>query len=204
MTIQILTPISTLLKHQSELPEDQRQSSIMLRFASPVVMSMTSDFYRIHLTPEMKEDGRSETGFYRPEIFQPSRMQKTKLCTSCKCEMVKVLISTWKCQNAKCNRRGAPVESGPTRGVIAVDVPDNAVTDREEIDATRPIYSRENGELIGHRRLILKDTGLPMKVVRAKVDRCILRLDRRYDELVLAAIYRTAGAICDQYGWVLL
>lgn len=196
-TIEVLTPISQLLKHQAELPEKDRQSSVYLKFASPVNMSLTSDFYRIHLTRELKREGLSETEFYKPEIFQPSRMQQQKLCSACGQGMTKVLISTWKCQNAKCRRRGHPVESGPTRGVIAVDVPDSAIVNREQIDAT---VTKKDGKV----ETLTTLQGVPMKCERVTVDACILRLDRRYDPIVLAAIYRTAGMICDQYGWKLL
>ena len=197
MTIEILTPISQLLRHQQELPESDRHSSVMLRFASPVPMSLTADFYRIHLTPEMKADGRSETGFYRPEVFQPQAMRKSKPCSKCRQPMAKVLISSWKCQNARCNNRGLTVVSGPNRGVIAVDVPDDGIVAREQIDA---VTKNKDGT---ERKLMLA-SGVPMKCEKVTIDRCILRLDRRYDELCLAAIYRAAGAICEQYGWVLL
>lgn len=197
MTIEILNPIDQLLKHQALLPESDRQSSVMLCFGKPVNMSMTSDFYRIHLTPEMKREGRSETEFYKPEIFQPSRMHQQKFCSACRCEMVKVLIGTWKCQNSRCQRRGHTVQSGPTRGVIAVDVRDDMIANREQIDATELTKS-------GKVRKLFTPQGVPLKCERVTINACILRLDRRYDPLVLAAVYRTAGAICDQYGWELL
>lgn len=195
--IEVLNPIDQLLKHQSLLPESDRQSSLMLCFRKPVNMSMTSDFYRIHLTPEMKREGRSEVEFYKPEIFQPSRMNKKKACSACGQEMAKVLISTWKCQNSRCRRRGHTVESGPTRGVIAVDVRDDMIVNREQIDATELTKS-------GKVKTLFTAPGVPMKCERVTINACILRLDRRYDPLVLAGIYRTAGAICDQYGWELL
>lgn len=197
MSIEILTPISQLLKHQQELPERDRQSAILLKFAAPIPMSLTSDFYRIHLTPELKQERLGETEFFKPEIFQPSRMNAVKKCTACSQAMVKVLISTWKCQNARCRRRGSPVESGPTRGVIAVDVADEYIVDREQIDA---VVKRKDGTT----RTLMTAAGVPMKCERVTINACILRLDRRYDPVVLAAVYRTAGAICDQYGWVLL
>lgn len=203
MTIEIAVPTQQLLKHQHELPEQDRQSSIFLRFREPVNMALTSDFYRIHLTAEMKREGNSEREFYKPELFQPSRMNQAKACSACGQDMVKVLISTWKCQNRKCRRVGASVESGPTRGVIQVDVPDNAIVNREEIEATKPVYDRVTGNLRGYQKLYTAPN-VPLKVTKTNINACVLRLDRRYDELVLAAIYRTAGAICDQYGWVLL
>ena len=35
----------------------------------------------------------------------------------------------------------------------------------------------------------------------AQVSHCVLVLDRRYRETVLAAVYRTAGNLCDSMGW---
>ena len=39
---------------------------------------------------------------------------------------------------------------------------------------------------------------------RELVRTVVLVLDRRYREVILAAVYRTAGMLCDQYGWKLL
>lgn len=193
MTIEILTPIHDLLKHQKHVRADMRQSSLLLAFdpSRPVPMSLTSDFYRIQLTPELKREGLGEKEFYRPELVQAGRMLKSRECKLCRGPMSQSALQCWKCVNRKCRNHGVLVESGPKRGVIDVHIMPNWVIDRQTVEITLQGQTHDA-------------YGNLLTVERAFVRACLLILDRRYDDVVLAAIYRTAGIVCDSYGWKLL
>lgn len=191
MTIEILTPISKLLAGQRLVPEQMRQNCLLLRFADPVPASLTSDFYRIHLTPDLLDGKLSEAEFYKAEIFQPSRSRKSlKQCRRCMQPMAQATVQYWKCQNRKCENVGRLVHSGPVRGVIDLRIQDDWIVDRKTI----PVVLDGQATDVH---------GVPLTCTQVTVKACLLILDRRYDDIVLAAVYRTAGAICDQYGWKL-
>lgn len=183
MTIEILTPIHKLLKGQQLLPDSIRQNAVLLRFdpATPAKTSLLADFYRIQLTPELKQERLSESDFYRAELYQPTRSgARPRPCRTCGQLMTVATIQYQKCGNRKCRQHGRLVHSGPVRGVIDVKFQDDWIVSREPT-----LFEGIAGECV-------------------KVRACLLILDRRYDEVVLAAVYRTAGVVCDQYGWKLL
>lgn len=195
MTLEILTPISQLLRGQKLLPDSLRQNSVLLRFdpTTPARASLLADFYRIQLTPELKESRLSEAEFYRADLYQPSRTSgaQRKQCATCGQVMTPATIQYWKCVNRKCQQHGRLVHSGPVRGVVDVRCDSRWVVSRETIPV---ILNGCTADI----------HGVPLTNEIVKVKAALLVLDRRYDEIVLAAVYRTAGIICDQYGWKLL
>ncbi len=194
MSLEILTPIHQLLRGQQLLPEHLRQNTLLLRFdpASPARASLLADFYRIQLTPELKAPGLGEDTFYRADLYQPSRSNsRLKICRTCGQAQTAATPQYWKCTNRKCRQHGRLVHSGPVRGVVDVRCCDQWVVSRETVPITL------NG-------CTTDIHGVPLTNEIVKVKACLLVLDRRYGDIVLAAVYRTAGMICDQYGWKLL
>lgn len=172
MTLQLMASPSQLIRHNAELPESNRQSMVLLRFAEPVSRLFAPEFYRIQLTERMKECG--EGTFYQAELHQPRHTPAYNQCARCGQKMSQVGLTTMRCTTMfprKCELYGRPQDRTPRRGVVGILIP----SDRIVTDAGR-------GEL---------------------TDTIVLVLDRRYQDEVLASVYRTAGLVCDQYGWKL-
>lgn len=179
--MEIAPRYDELLKANAELPEHMRQMAVLLRFAEPIKESACGEFLRIHLTPAMLSGG--EDGFHLAEVYQPHR-HKMFLCPNCHAAMDRINESLARCRNPACLQiDGTPtsefaVLTGPLRGICRVVVfPDWIVEHRPAREGEPPV---------------------------AWVSACMLVLDRRYHPQVLAAIYRTAGAITDMNGWRLL
>jgi len=169
-----------LLRFNAELPDALRDRSVALRFAKPVPIRHTENFYLIRLTRNMLAGG--EKDFFMPEIAQPHRVGK-QLCPGCQAAMRRVSPTTFACDNPAC--LASRVESGPSRGVVSV-------------------RSAFEGELDGKRVSVSFIAGLEtIKTGRFAfrtplVSGCLLVLDRRYRGEVLAAVYRTAGELCER------
>lgn len=108
------------------------------------------------------------------EAYLPEIFQPDRVgmqkCPSCGGIMARLNQAYTKCINAKCQAYGMRQQNGPLQGVVDVLVFDEFVT----------CAATGNGP--------------------ERIDRCLLALDRRYDDRTLAAIYRTAGALCDHLG----
>jgi len=181
MAPQILPRYEELLRANQSLPEHLRQSAVLLRFAAPVRESMLGEFHRIHLTPAMLDGG--EEAFHLAEVYQPDRVKQQR-CPNCGHFLDRINPTLARCRNAACLQvDGTPTSefaiiTGPVRGVCKVlTFPDHIVENRPTIVGGRPV---------------------------PWVNACVLMLDRRYHPVVLAAIYRTAGQICEMNGWQLL
>jgi hypothetical protein len=96
-----------------------------------------------------------------------------QLCTRCQQPMARLSLFYTKCTNRGCDAYGMRHQNGPVQGVVDVLVFDEFVM--EPATETQP----------------------------ARIDRCLLVLDRRYDDAVLARVYRTCGVLCEFYGWKL-
>lgn len=109
--------------------------------------------------------------------FKPEIFQPDRVglmpCATCGQTMARLSLFYTKCTNPKCRTFGHRVQNGPVQGVVDVLVFDEFITDIGT--ATEP----------------------------ARIDRALLVLDRRYDDAVLQATYRTAGALCEFNRWKL-
>lgn len=180
-----------LLKDQRHLPEDQRQSGVLLRFRRPASASMLGHFHAIQLNRRTLDSG--EDNPWQASIWQPTRVG-IKPCPNCGVAMVQVGPSVSRCQNNRCRLpTGEPTSmfrymTGPVRGVVAVHtLPEFVVHRQQKI-------------LTGFRTL----EGGEFSVGQEWLDRAILVLDRRYPTATLADVKRVAGVICDQLGWGLM
>ena len=147
---------------QLALPDEIRQSVVLLRFAEPVPRAFCHHFVRIRLTEEMKT--RGEEKFHRLTQVQPHRAG-IRPCRYCGGERSQQSPSAQCCENPACQYYKVPVECGPLRGVLKILVASDFVEEGDRLNA------------VG------------------------LVLDRRYDDDVLAAVYRAAGQLCDEMGW---
>lgn len=181
MNPQILPRYEELLRSNLALPEHMRQSAVLLRFAEPIRESACGEFHRIHLTADMLSGG--EQGFYLADVFQPHRVAM-RCCPNCGQPLDQINPSLARCRNKACLQvDGTPTEefaiiTGPVRGICKVLVFPDHIVERRPVSPGGP----------------------PVTWVSA----CVLVLDRRYHEIVMAAIYRTAGQICEMNGWKLL
>lgn len=188
--LQVLPTHASLLKSQLKLPEQSRQSAIVLEFSRPVNRALLSDFLRIHLTPMMMSGG--EDDHYLPQIVQPERMGP-RHCPQCRKPMHRTGLNTWQCAQRDCTQPdGTPshqVEQvgGPVCGVVRL-VHFDEFEHSVEYLPTRLVTLA--GDPV-NRRIVLV-TGV------------VLQLDRRYRDEVLAAIKRTAKLICEDRGWELV
>lgn len=181
MAPQILPRYEELLRANQSLPEPIRQSAVLLRFATPIRESQCGEFHRIHLTPAMLDGG--EAGFWMAESYQPHRL-RMRCCPNCGQPLDQVNPSLARCRNKACLQvDGTPTEefaivTGPVRGVCKVLTFPDHIVERRAVSPGGPLVTW--------------------------VSACVLILDRRYHPVVLAAIYRTAGQICEMHGWQLL
>lgn len=96
-----------------------------------------------------------------------------KTCPHCGQAIAQLSLFYVKCVNKHCRAYLMRQQVGPVQGVIDVLVFDEFVVEQQT--ETQP----------------------------ARIDRCLLVLDRRYDDAVLQAVYRTCGALCEFNHWKL-
>jgi len=174
---------SKLIKGNRDLPSDKKQSMVLLTFGRPIPRALAGDFLRIHLSPAMKGGGEDE--FHDVGLAQPHRSGPQR-CMRCGQYMRQVSVTGYRCGNGQCRDEcGRPSAlktqyAGPLRGVVKLMIAPDFVSHRET-------KTRSTGEVY----------------VSEWLNRLILVLDRRYHEVVLAAVYRTAGELCDMRGWKL-
>mgnify|MGYP006969344514 FL=1 len=186
-----------------ELPEKLRESAVLLSFAEPIKSSRAGEFLRLHMTPNMLLDGEEE--FYEVDVFQPDRAD-AKLCRACGDRMRRISPVLSSCSNPKCAARGKRVHDGPVRGVIDVLVfPDFVVeTTTETVYVPDPSGAPTLADVLSRRvktSQVKAQPRIAQTVSVEWIDRCVLVLDRRYNPMTLAAVYRTAGTLCDMFGW---
>lgn len=174
MTFHRLPTNRDLLKHNRNLPAWFRQSIVRLNFGEHIPLYRKDEFLRIRLTRMQLNSGEDE--FYIPHLMQRHRTG-TKPCRMCWQPMTSVTASQQVCRTRGCRNYGRIQEVGPLRGVVKV--------------GTR--IRNANGDVL-----------LNLRLPDGMIEGCLLILDRRYSEQVLAEVYRTAGWICDEQGWRLL
>ena len=165
---------AALLRHQQQLPDELRQSCVLLVFAEPVNADLLTEFLTIRLTPLQQE--KSEDGFYLVNRIQPERLGP-KFCPQCRGRLQAKSLNEFVCVNSRCafSATGGLV-AGPRTGILGVRIAPEFVVRTE----TRP-------------------TGRTVEFV----DRVVLVLDRRYEPEALAGIVRTANIIAEERGWKL-
>ena len=123
--IQELPTHRELLSAQQELPPELRENAILIRFPEPVPAHVTSEFRRIHLSPEMLSGGEEQ--FYQVDVFQPHRAQLTQ-CPACSQPLRPVALFVYRCETCGCRNFRKELHHGPSRGVIQVlTFPDHVV-----------------------------------------------------------------------------
>lgn len=190
MPHQLPTP-RELLKRNQLLPDYLRERSVFLEFAQPILEHTTEYFHQIHLTPEMLSGG--EAKFFQSHLFQRHRIGAQR-CLTCKTPMQRLDENRSRCRNPSCKQEdGTPTRqyvqlTGPVRGVCKVET---------GFDARHHGRACHVSFVVGQESKTFHGQTFRFNVV----DRCLLVLDRRYHPVVLAAVYRTAGQICDLWGW---
>jgi hypothetical protein len=106
-----------LLRGQRHLPEDLRQSVVLLVFREPVPRYVVSEFLRIHLQRVQLERGEQDS--YMANVFQPHRVGP-KPCPKCG-NIMRPVSEAWSvCECAGCEIFRRRVMHGPLIGVINV------------------------------------------------------------------------------------
>lgn len=167
--IQQVVKNEELLRHQSQLPEELRQSCVLICFAEPINATLIQEFLCIRLTDLMS--GKGEQSYYLVNRFQPTRTG-TRTCPTCRQLMVQLSDNEFHCQNNLCEFSTKTMIAGPRSGIVNVKYPSDAV-----------VRTDDKFEYI---------------------DKCVIVLDRRYDESVLAGVFRTANQIAEERGWKVL
>jgi hypothetical protein len=199
--MEVASSNSQMVKHNKDLPEDKRQSHVLLKFAKPIKSSHVKEFFRIHLTPEMHDQG--EEGF-QAEILQGARSHKGGLCRSCGQQMHRPAEAWCICRNDSCKNAGKRVYTGKPRGVIGVLIfPDFVCAVENE---TETLVNGNPFDVLTGKMSLGQYSKLPTYQVQNNVEfvnQCLLQLDRRYPDSVLAGVYRAAGTICDMNQWTM-
>jgi hypothetical protein len=194
------------LKFQKYLPPEKRENHVYIAFNEPMPEQLTGQFLRVHMSKDRLED--SEDDFYKPEIYQPSRVREKILCPECGTPEERVDPNLSYCRNAKCKLQNRGHVSGPVRGVIEVlTFPDHvAYVAKREIDV--PVIDDQTvffSDILAGRKSVEQISGVATEFKKETIDvpmmnACVLLLDRRYDELALIQIIRTCGILCDELG----
>ena len=118
-----------LLRGQRNLPEQLRQSVVLIEFRKPIPRWKVSEFLRIHLQRMQLE--RGEQSAFMAEVFQPHRVGP-KPCPRCGNTMQPMSESWSKCNCAGCELFQKRVMHGPLIGVINVLTWTDSVTGHTE------------------------------------------------------------------------
>lgn len=175
-----VTDRDILVRTQRSVPADCRHHVVLVEFEEPIDKRRAQDFYRIGLTEDHLSKGENDQGedsFYQAEIFQPHRCGP-KFCGSCRQMNDRRSLTISLCRNPRCALVGREVADGPVRGVIRVDCPADFIVGTKLVN---PITRK--GRILAQQMEIVLTRGV------------LLVLDRRYDDSVVAAVWRTAKAM---------
>ena len=168
------TTTAALLKHQQLLPENLRQSCVILVFEEPINSALLNEFLTIRLNRLQKS--QCEDGFYLVNRIQPERLGR-KFCPHCSQQLFPMSLNEFVCRNTRCSFSATGgLVAGPRSGILAVRIAPEFIVRSEP---------RESGRVTEY------------------VDKAVLVLDRRYEDTALAGIVRTANAIAEERGWKL-
>ncbi len=179
-----------LMRGNRHLPDTLKQTAVFIEFAEVMPGYCAEHFIRIHLTLSMIQDGAEE--FWEPHIRQPHAVEPQR-CPACTISMQKVGLFLWECINPGCPIRQQKkiYNAGPKHGVIGIQCE----------------FENEKGQFVSFVRGAKRVKTIPIghgatgECDVIDVCGCLLMLDRQYSERTLAAVYRTAGHLCDEMGW---
>lgn len=181
-----------LLRLNRSLPDELRDSSVVVQFAAPVPSRRLANFHYVHLSPPMLAGG--ESTFWQPQIRQPHRIGR-QVCLTCRGELWRVGEADYRCINPRCRQdNGRPTSEliqgiRPHRGVVAV---------RDTFKAQHRGQLRTIEFVVGCETVTMAGG---VKRSDPLVAGCLLVLDRRYHDAVLCAVARTANDVCHLMGW---
>lgn len=193
--MEITSSNSQMVKANKDLPEEKRNSHVLLKFQSPIKRSMVREFFRIHLTPDMHTQG---------EDVQVFRGNKGQLCRRCGQMMDRPAEAWCICRNDRCENAGKRVHLGNPRGVVEVLIFPDFVSHTETV--TEKLVNGNPLDLLSGKMTVEQYQQLPTFESQTEVEFvncCLLKLDRNYPDAVLAGVYRAAGTICDMNQWAL-
>ena len=219
-----LSSTRDILKQNLMLPPELQKCAVVLQFQRDMPKHRTENFYRIRMSPHMLSAGEGQ--FWKPEVLQPERAGRQR-CLGCRQFMDKIGSQSYTCTNAACMNCGITTMCGPVRGVQSVltefESPHprtkklttvSFLKGREWISVKESswlsvgrYHLRKIGQQVGRndpRLAPARSTFLKWencKIPNDIVGGCVLVLDRRYDDDCLAAVWRTAGMLCDDMGW---
>ena len=179
--MRTLPTVRDMIRANRTLPDELKQSCLLLAFRKPIECYGSRAFLNIRFTPMMFAGG--EDDYYMTHRVQEHRAGDQR-CVWCHQTMKRTGLETYHCQTPNCHmidKHGQPVRlgssigqwHGPVRGVIQAFVDPRFIT-HQVVRQNQPVDF---------------------------CDRVLLMLDRRYRDEVLCAVYRTAGQICDEKGW---
>ena len=216
-----------ILKYNRHLPDEYKNCSVALEFSKEIPSYMTENFYRVRMTKDMLASG--EGTFWIPEIIQPNSSGLQK-CLGCEKLTQRIGVMSTVCTNLSCAYSGKTLINGPKRGVHSIKVEFDVtnhntgqlltvsfITGRDwktvDMDVwiniglnklrkkgfiASPIGNFDEDVYVDSVETYLKwpQGKIPIDLIQG----CLLVLDRRYDDSVLCAVYRTCGELCDLIG----
>lgn len=191
------------------LMPELRQCALLLEFAEPVKLPQLQDLTLVRLYREQQQNGEPDRFMLR--VTDPA-YHKRLSCHACG-GGVRLAGSdaVYTCRNARCAMSGVRIAKLRHQGITAVrwhrsfvhhweavTVGGNVTVDFERLmDDDRPVEAKQQADAIVEAMQQQQVRQVPW------LTRAIATLDRRYDDTVLAAAYRTVGALADQKGWKL-
>src|SRR5690606_23275412 len=115
--------LRNLLRANQNLPDDKRQSMVMIRFAEPIPRAYAWEFLRIRMTQAMKDAGEDQA--FDVSLSQPLRAGVQR-CGVCRGKMRRVGLHDWTCERPGCRGKGRIHHAKPLRGVMKVLIPKDA------------------------------------------------------------------------------
>jgi ribosomal protein L37AE/L43A len=167
--LQVLPTLTHMLRGQQHLSPDLRNSAVYVPFTKPVPIAKLDEFMRVHLTEELLRLG--EERFYRVELVQPHHSHGAK-CANCRRLMQREGPGVWRCIKFGCTFP----DGTPSHCRTVMQGPKRGVV---------KIVRFADHEVCGPNGTV-------------EYTACVLHLDRRYDDKVIAAVLRTVCELGDE------
>lgn len=168
-----------------------RQSAVHVQFSEPVSLPLLQDLTLVRL--HESEESRSEDKRYLAKLSDPQWHSRIR-CHVCGGAIRLVGPDVYVCKDGRCVMATQKVAKLSHRGVVSVMWNRSFVARYDQRTWQTP---RDTGILID----VQPDGLTPHTAAVPMLGQCIAMLDRRYDAVAIAAVYRTIGALADQKGW---
>lgn len=174
--------------------EKYRQRAVKLDFVSPVPLPQLEHLMRIRLTQEQLKRGESIEAFYKVLTELPPCDLCGSLTMTCR-----EVPNAYRCSAITCPAHAKPIHKPHMMGVQEIKHHPKWHARYDESQWWDFVAPGGDISRVDRSQHILRTAKIPV------LSACLVVLDRNYDAEVLAAVYRSCGAIGDmlQPGWKL-